>query len=92
MATAPTIDSLIDKTPELRGGRPVILGTGTTVRAVVGLYKPGLTAEEIATQFPHLELAQSYVGLTHSQIVTASTRSDASDKDDASVCQNSVEY
>ena len=34
--------------PELRDGRPIIAGTGVTVRTVVGYYKLGVTAEEIA--------------------------------------------
>ncbi|MBI1294214.1 DUF433 domain-containing protein [bacterium] len=65
MTIAPTLDSLIEKNPNLRGGRPIIAGTGTTVRAIVGLYKLGLVAEEIATQLPHLELAQIYAALTY---------------------------
>jgi uncharacterized protein (DUF433 family) len=65
MAVAPTLDSLIEQSPQLRGGRPIIAGTGTTVRAVAGLYKLGLVAEEIATQLPHLELAQIYAALTY---------------------------
>lgn len=65
MTVAPTIDSLIEKNPKLRGGRPIIAGTGTTVRAIAGLYKLGLVAEEIATQLPHLELAQIYAALTY---------------------------
>ena len=65
MALAATIDALIEKTPKLRGGRPIIAGTGTTVRAIVGLYKLGLAAEEIGTQLPHLKLAQIYAALTY---------------------------
>lgn len=65
MSTAPTIDTLIEHNPKLRGGRPIIAGTGTTVRAVAGLYKLGLVAEEIATQLPHLSLAQIYAALTY---------------------------
>jgi uncharacterized protein (DUF433 family) len=65
MMVAPTLDSLIEKNPKLRGGRPIIAGTGTTVRAIAGLYKLGLAAEEIATQLPHLELAQIYAALTY---------------------------
>jgi uncharacterized protein (DUF433 family) len=65
MSTAPTIDTLIEHNPKLRGGRPIIAGTGTTVRAVAGLYKLGLVAEEIATQLPHLSLAQIYAVLTY---------------------------
>lgn len=65
MALAPTIDALIEKNPELRGGRPIIAGTGTTVRAIAGYYKLGLGAEEIVTQLPHLNLAQVYAALTY---------------------------
>ena len=65
MALAHTLDALIEKNPELRGGRPIIARTGTTVRAVVALYKLGLVAEEIATQLPHLTLAQIYAALTY---------------------------
>jgi uncharacterized protein (DUF433 family) len=65
MTIAATLDSLIEKNPNLRGGRPIIAGTGTTVRSIVGLYKLGLVAEEIATQLPHLELAQIYAALTY---------------------------
>ena len=63
--TVVTIDSLIEKNPKLRSGRPIIAGTGTTVRAIAGLYKLGLVAEEIATQLSHLELAQIYAALTY---------------------------
>ena len=65
MLSAPTIDELIETKPQLRGGRPIITGTGATVRAIAGLYKLGLVAEEIATQLPHLTLAQIYAALTY---------------------------
>lgn len=65
MRTAPTIDTLIEHNPKLRGGRPIIAGTGTTVRTIVGLYKQGLVAEQIVTQLPHLSLAQIYAALTY---------------------------
>lgn len=65
MLITPTIDGLIEKTPKLRGGRPILTGTGTTVRSIVGLYKLGLGAEEIATQLPHLSLAQIYAALAY---------------------------
>jgi uncharacterized protein (DUF433 family) len=65
MPAAPTMDALIEKDPKLRGGRPILAGTGTTVRTIAGLYKLGFTAEEIATQLPHLSLAQIYAALTY---------------------------
>lgn len=65
MTLAPTIDALIEKNPELRGGRPVIAGTCTTVRAIAGYYKLGRSAEEIVTQLPHLSLTQVYAALIY---------------------------
>lgn len=48
MAVVQTLNGLIIQTPELRNGRPIISGTGVTVRTIVGHYKLGLTPEEIA--------------------------------------------
>lgn len=76
MDLAPTIETLIEKNPDLRGGRPIIAGTGTTVRAIAGYYKLGLGAEEIATQLPHLNLAQVYAALTYYHLHTDEIESD----------------
>ena len=76
MATAATIDALIEKNPKLRGGRPIIAGTGTQVRTIAGLYKLGLVAEEIATQLPHLNLAQIYAALTYYHLHTEEIEAD----------------
>lgn len=65
MIIEPKIDSLIENNQELRGGRPIIAGTSTTVRSIVGLYKLGYSAEEIAVQLIHLNLAQIYAALTY---------------------------
>jgi uncharacterized protein (DUF433 family) len=59
------IGRLIIRTPEMRGGRPRIAGTGVTVRRIVGWYKLGLSPEEIADEFGHLSLAQVYAALTY---------------------------
>ena len=50
--------------PQLRGKRPIIAGTGVTVRTVVGHYKLGLTPEEIADQLD-LDLALVYTALAY---------------------------
>ncbi len=65
MATGVDIGNLIVRTPEIRGGRPRIAGTGITVRRIVGWYKLGLTPEEIVAEIPHLTLAQAYAALTY---------------------------
>lgn len=59
------IGSLIVRSDDVRSGRPRVAGTGVTVRRIVGWYKQGLTPEEIATEIPHLSLAQVYAALTY---------------------------
>jgi uncharacterized protein (DUF433 family) len=58
------IGTLISKSPEVRGGRPVIAGTGTMVRTIIGLHKEGARAEEIA-QRKYLTLAQVHAALAY---------------------------
>lgn len=65
MATAIDIGALIVRTPEVRGGRPRVAGTGVTVRRIVGWYKLGLSPEEIVAEIPHLVLAQVYAALAY---------------------------
>ncbi len=65
MARVTDIGSLIVQTPDVRGGRPRIAGTGVSVRRIVGWYKLGLTAEEIAAELPHLTLAQVHAALAY---------------------------
>ena len=48
MPAAVDIGSLIERSPEIRKGRPCIAGTGVTVRRIAGWYNLGLTPEEIA--------------------------------------------
>ena len=62
--TTLTLEGLITKDPEIRGGRPVIAGTGVTVRTIVGYYKLGLTPEETADQMD-LDLASVYAALAY---------------------------
>jgi len=65
MAKATDIGTLIVQTPDVRGGRSRIAGTGVTVRRIVGWYRLGLTAEEIIAEIPHLSLAQVHAALTY---------------------------
>ena len=59
------IGTLIVRTPNIRGGRPCIAGTGVTVRRIVSWYKLGLSPEEIADRIGHLSLAQVYAALAY---------------------------
>ena len=65
--TTVTVDigTLITRTPDVRGGRPRIVGTGVTVQRIVGWYKLGLSPEEIAEEFGHLTLAQVHAALAY---------------------------
>ena len=65
MSRATDIGTLIVRSPEVRGGRPRIAGTGVTVRRVVSWYKLGLSPEEIAEELGHLTLAQVYAALAY---------------------------
>lgn len=65
MATVTDIGTLIVRTPEIRGGRPRIVGTGVTVRRIVGWYKLGLTPEEIADRIGHVSLAHVHAALAY---------------------------
>ncbi len=63
----PTIDigTLIVRSPDIRGGRPRVAGTGVTVRRIVGWYRLGLSAEDIAERIGHLTVGQVYAALAH---------------------------
>lgn len=45
-------------------GEPIIKNTRTPVRAIVELYRLGITPEEIPTHLPHLTLAQVFAALS----------------------------
>lgn len=65
MAAVVDIGSLIERSPEIRQGRPCIAGTGVTVRRIAGWYNLGLTPEEIAAKIEHLTLAQIHAALAY---------------------------
>lgn len=68
MITAETsvdIGTLITRVPHLRGGRPIIAGTGVSVRRIALLHKSGNTPQEIADNWGYLSLAQVYAALTY---------------------------
>jgi len=65
MSTAVDIGTLIERSPEIRRGRPCIAGTGVTVRRIAGWHNLGLTPEEIAAKIEHLTLAQIHAALAY---------------------------
>ena len=71
MAGLTDIGTLIAQTPGICGGRPRIAGTGVSIRRIAGWYKLGLTPEEIATEIPHLTLAQVHAACACSGVAQA---------------------
>jgi len=65
MSTPTDIGTLIVRSPEIRGGRPRVAGTGVTVQRIASWYRLGLTPEEIADEIPHLSIAQVYAALAY---------------------------
>jgi uncharacterized protein (DUF433 family) len=59
------IGTLIDRSPEIRKGRPCIAGTGVTVRRIAEWHNLGLSPEEIAAKIEHLTLAQIHAALAY---------------------------
>ena len=65
MPSVVNIGTLIERSPEIRKGRPCIAGTGVTVRRIAGWHNLGLTPEEIAAKIEHLTLAQIHAALAY---------------------------
>lgn len=47
------------------GGEPIIAGTRTPIRAIIELYRQGLSPETIPHRLPHLSLAQVFDALSY---------------------------
>ncbi len=75
MLTSQTLEGLIISDPQLRGGRPIIAGTGVTVRTIVGYYKLGYTPEETAMEMA-LDLAGVYAALAYYHLNRAEIEAD----------------
>lgn len=59
------IGTLIARDPVLHGGRPLIAGTGVSVRVIAIDSNSGLSPEEIAADRPNLSLAQVFAALAY---------------------------
>jgi len=49
---------------EILNGEPIIEGTRTSVRAIVELWRAGISPEEIVDKLPHLTLGQVFRALS----------------------------
>ena len=62
-----TTSRYVTHNPQILQGEPIIKGTKTTVRAIVGLWRLGTSPEEIPIHLPHLNLAQIFDSLSFYQ-------------------------
>lgn len=63
MATE-TLSRYVTRNPEILSREPIVIGTRTSVRAIVGLWRLGIMPEEILNHLPHLNLAQVFDALS----------------------------
>ncbi len=64
---ANTLSRYVERNSEILSGEPVVTGTRTSVRAIVGLWRLGIMPEEILVHLPHLTLAQVFDALSFYQ-------------------------
>jgi uncharacterized protein (DUF433 family) len=62
--TIKNISRYVTRNPEILNGEPIIVGTRTSVRAIVNLWQLGIMPEEIISHLPHLTLAQVFDALS----------------------------
>ena len=55
----------IVRVANILSGEPIIRGTRTPVRAIVEIWRLGVTPEEIPSRLPHLTLAQVFDALSY---------------------------
>ena len=58
-------ESYIVSNEALLGGEPVIRGTKTPVRAIVEMWRMGVSPDEIPIHLPHIMLAQVFDALRY---------------------------
>ena len=75
MPATETLAGLIVQNPQIHSGRPVLAGTGTTVRAIAIMYKQGYSPEEITGELP-ISLAQVYGALAYYHLHTEEIETD----------------
>src|SRR5439155_23520 len=64
MAAVVDIGTMITSSPEIRGGRPRVAGTGLTVMRIAGWHQLGCSPEDIARK-TGLSLAQIHAALAY---------------------------
>lgn len=83
------LENLVIIDPNLHKGRPVVAGTGVAVRTIVGHYKLGLSAEEIADDM-NISLAGVYAALAYYHANTDELEADITSNSEATVIADFV--
>jgi uncharacterized protein (DUF433 family) len=65
MSASIDIGTLITRKPNIRGGRPIIAGTGISIRRIAVWHKMGWTPQEIAHNWGYISLAQVHAALAY---------------------------
>jgi len=63
MIATTDIGTLITRKANIRGGRPIIAGTGISVQRIAVYFKMGWSPEEIADNWGYINLAQVHAAL-----------------------------
>jgi uncharacterized protein (DUF433 family) len=63
--TTATDHLYIARDDSILSGEPIIKGTRTPVRAIVEIWRSGVSPEDITTHLPHLTLAQVFDALSY---------------------------
>jgi uncharacterized protein (DUF433 family) len=62
--TVQSVSRYVARHPEILQSEPIIAGTRTSVRAIVELWRLGITPEKIAMHLPHLKIALIFDALS----------------------------
>jgi uncharacterized protein (DUF433 family) len=77
------IGSLITHTPGVKGGRPLIKGTGIPVKRIAACHRMGMDAGEIVAQYSNLNLAQVHAALAYCYANAEAVAKDLSEEEAA---------
>lgn len=85
MTTAAVVDigMMINSEPGIHGARPIIVGTGVTVRRIAVWHKLGYSPEEIIRKIEHLSLAQIHAALAYYYANREAIEADIAAEDEA---------
>lgn len=82
------LGTLVQRRPDVNGGRPCLAGTGFSVHQLSALYNEGARADEILTRHPELDLARIHAGIAY--YLANRARIDAEVEEQAAACRKAI--